>query len=219
MLATLSHDLKNPLSAVLVGAQNLLRLSLPEEAAPRIRRYAEAIQRAGQRMNDLLRDLLDLARLDDRTLPLEMKLHSVPDTVDLAVKPWTTAAAARRIDLRADVPDGLTILCDQRRIAQVIGNIVANAVRLSPEGSAVEISVQPRAGELLFTVRDEGPGIAAADLTKVLGPYWRGTENPRSGMGVGLPLAAAIVAAHHGRLWVESTEGSGSTFSFTLPTQ
>ena len=139
------------------------------------------------------------------------------DLVALAVAPLEETAAARRITVRREIAPGLAAVCDERYAARAIANVVANAVKHSRDGGAVDIVVARGTGELVVTVRDAGAGITASDLPKVLGPYWREADSPRSGMGVGLPLAKAIVEAHGGRIWVESVEGQGTTVSLTLP--
>lgn len=217
MLATLAHDLKNPLSAILVGAQNLARLSVSEDITARLKRYTDAIQRAGHRMNDLLRDLLDLTRLELGRLPLDIAPRPVADLVAAALTALRPAAEAKHVDLTASVADGLIASCDERRAVQVITIVAGNGIKYSSEGGQVTVTVEGRGADVLFTVTDKGSGIPASELPKVFGPYWHGPENPRRGMGVGLPLAKVIVEVHGGRIWAMSVEGEGSTFFFTLP--
>jgi signal transduction histidine kinase len=217
MLATLSHDLRNPLSAILVGAQNIIRMQAPDDVTPRLRRYAQAIQRAGQRMNDLLRDLLDLTRLELGTLELVQTVRPAAELVAVALAPLHEAATAKRIAIRTSIPEALAVRCDDRRAAQVIGNVVGNAMKFCPEDTVVEVSAELRGTSIAFTVRDNGPGIIPEELPKVLGPYWQSADNPRRGMGVGLPLAKAIVEAHGGSISVDSGAAGGTTVSFTFP--
>jgi signal transduction histidine kinase len=168
-------------------------------------------------MNDLLRDLLDLTRLELGRLSLEVAPRPVADLVAAALTTLRPAAEAKHVDLTASVADGLMASCDERRATQVITIVAANGIKYSPEGGKVTVSVEGRGADILFTVTDKGSGIAASELPKVFGPYWHGPENARRGMGVGLPLAKVIVEAHGGRIWAMSVEGEGSTFFFTLP--
>ena len=107
---------------------------------------------------------------------------------------------------------------DRERLRQVLSNLVGNAIKFTPSAGSVRIDTRIEDGYVRFAVTDTGPGIARADQARIFERYWRGAEpKPQSGTGLGLYIAKGIVDAHGGRLWVESAEGRGSTFAFTIP--
>jgi signal transduction histidine kinase len=212
VLAVVSHDLKNPLEAVLLSASLLLRS--PE--SPRVRRYAEALQRSAARMDRLIRELLDLSRMDAGRFQVDPRPERLEEVVEEALMVLAPLAAEKEIRLSAEGgPLGAEVPCDRERVAQVLSNLVGNALSFAPRGAAVAVRLALREGEAEVAVVDEGPGIAPDDLPHVFDRYWK--SRSRRGTGLGLAIARGIVDAHGGRIWVESRIGEGSTFTFTLP--
>jgi signal transduction histidine kinase len=212
VLAVVSHDLKNPLEAVLLSASLLLRS--PE--SPRVRRYAEALQRSAGRMDRLIRELLDVSRMDAGRFRVEPRPERLDDVVEDALIVLAPLAAEKEIRLSAEGgPLGAEIPCDRERVAQVLSNLVGNAIAFAPRGATVAVRLALREREAEVAVVDDGPGISADDLPHVFDRYWK--SQSRRGTGLGLAIARGIVDAHGGRIWVESRVGEGSTFTFTLP--
>jgi signal transduction histidine kinase len=123
------------------------------------------------------------------------------------------------VTLELDVEEGLPpVLADAPRVAQVVGNLLGNALRFTPRGGRVLVQARPaRSDEVMVTVRDNGPGIPAEDLPHVFDRFWRTERAGHGAAGLGLSIAKAIVEAQGGSIWVESTPGTGAAFSFTLP--
>ncbi len=218
VLAVVSHDLKNPLGTISLSA-NLLTRAAPEgEPGARIRRHADTIQRSAQRMDHLIRDLLDMASLREGKLTLERREHPVGQLIDEALALLEPLAVEKSLELQARVRGRDTrLLCDADRIFQVLSNLVGNALKFTPAPGRVEVHAEPQGSEVRFAVRDSGPGIPRDKLPHIFDPYWQARETARQGTGLGLHIARGIVEAHGGRLWVESEPGQGSTFFFTLP--
>jgi signal transduction histidine kinase len=212
VLAVVSHDLKNPLEAVLLCASLLLRS--PE--SPRVHRYAEALQRSATRMDRLIRELLDLSRMDAGHFRVEVRPERLEAIVDEALVMLAPLAAEKQIALvAAGGPLEAQIPCDRERMLQVLSNLVGNALHFTPRGGrvTVRLALAPREAEVAVT--DDGPGILPEDLPHLFDRYWK--SQSRRGTGLGLAIARGIVDAHGGRIRVESRIGAGSTFTFTLP--
>ncbi len=212
VLAVVSHDLKNPLEAVLLSAALLLR----SPDARSVRRYAEAVQRSAARMDRLIRELLDLSRMDAGRFRVEIRPERLDGIVEEALAVLAPLALEKEIALSASGgPLADEVACDRDRVLQVVSNLVGNAIAFSPRGGHVEVRMALRDRESEVAVADDGPGIPPEDLPHVFDRWWKGRS--RRGTGLGLAIAWGIVDAHGGRLRVESRVGEGSTFAFTLP--
>ena len=219
VLAIVSHDLRNPLGAVMVGAAQIhLLSSLPEHK--RTRKAAETIQRSATRMSRLIDDLLDLAGIQAGRLAVHKERHSTRALVDEALESFGAAAAERGLELVAQVPHPAPELtCDRDRIVQVLSNLLANAVKVTASGGRVVVSVAGVDGAVELAVTDTGPGIAAEDLPHLFERYWRSKDAGYEGTGLGLAIAKGIVDAHAGRISATSRVGVGTTFTVTLPSR
>jgi signal transduction histidine kinase len=212
VLAVVSHDLKNPLEAVLLSASLLLKAPEPE----RVRRYAEALQRSASRMDRLIRELLDLSRMDAGCFQVELRPERLEEIVEETLLVLAPLAAEKEIRLTAKgEPLGVEIQCDRERVAQVLSNLVGNAVAFTPRHGRVTVRLALHERDAEVSVADDGPGIRPEDLPHVFDRYWK--SQSRRGTGLGLAIARGIVDAHGGRIEVKSRVGIGSTFTFTLP--
>jgi PAS domain S-box-containing protein len=216
LLAIVSHDLRNPLGVVLASTALLLKSNLPPDKQERARRQVEAIQRAGNRMNRLIRDLLDFASIQAGRLSVSKHAQDVAAMVNEVLEVTEPLAAAKSHRLVADVAPELAIRCDHDRVIQLFSNLVGNAVKFTPDGGTITVRAVQDSGIVLFSVTDTGPGIPADELPHVFDRYYQAQRRNRDGIGLGLSIARGIVEAHGGRIWAESEEGKGSTFSFTL---
>ena len=219
VLAIVAHDLRSPLNAVNLATSVLQRRSLLPDADGRARKQIATILRATARMEHLLRDLLDVAGIQAGRLALDLQPTVVEPLLAEAVEDHEAAAAAKGVVLAgAPVDDEPTTLCcDPSRIAQVLGNLVGNAVKFARSGDHVVVQASRGTHEWIVAVADTGPGIAAEHLPHVFDPYWSTAHHRREGTGLGLYIAKNVVEAHGGRMWVESTRAVGSTFFFALP--
>jgi signal transduction histidine kinase len=216
LLAIVSHDLRNPLGVVLASTALLLKSNLPPDKQDRARRQVEAIQRAGNRMNRLIRDLLDFASIQAGRLSVSKHPQDVAAMVNEVLDVTEPLAATKSHRLVADVAPELAIKCDHDRVIQLFSNLVGNAVKFTQDGGTITVRAMPDNGIVRFSVVDTGPGIPADELPYVFDRYYQAQRRNRDGIGLGLSIARGIVEAHGGRIWAESEEGKGSTFSFTL---
>jgi signal transduction histidine kinase len=167
-------------------------------------------------MSRLIRDLVDITKVEHGSLDLEIEPVPAAELVDAARGELadTAAAAGGRLDGHAD--EGLVVRVDRLRILQVLSNLLANALRHTPEGGRIEVTATAHRGEAAFAVNDTGCGLSADELDRVFDRFWRGGERRGEGTGLGLSIARGIVEAHGGRIEAESVEGEGAVFRFTV---
>jgi signal transduction histidine kinase len=184
------------------------------------RRPAERIRAAAQRMDVIIADLMDAARIESGRLVVECSDHDASALLQEAVDMFTELASSRQITLSAaNGALGATVRCDRSRILQVLSNLIGNALKFTEPSREIEIGCARDGVTVVFFVRDAGPGIRPDDLSHVFDAYWQG-EGPsmqKKGLGLGLTICSEIIEAHGGRIWVDSILGHGSTFSFSLP--
>ena len=217
ILAVVSHDLGNPIAAASTGATLLVRRGemLGDDA---IRRQAELVQRALERMYKLVTDLLHASQIEGGRLPMEKGVHEASDILRQALEMFQPLAARTSQELVASFPETSGVVaCDRDRVHQVLSNLIGNALKFTGEKGKISIALTLRADEAEFSVRDSGPGIHPADIPHIFDRYWQAAAHKRRGLGLGLAIAQGIVLAHGGRIWAESEPGRGATFRFTLP--
>jgi signal transduction histidine kinase len=218
VLAIVSHDLRTPLGSILMSAASL-RKQLPPHENDRMQAGLQRIERSAESMERLIRDLLDFASMEGGKLEMRLAEDTMSEVLDDAWAPLDAAAHERRIQLTREIEASpAPTLCDRERITQVVWNLVGNALKYTPEGGRVHVSVKPAGKYVRVAVRDTGPGIASHDLGRIFDRYWRARTSPGvRGTGLGLAIAKTIVESHGGRISVESRVGEGSTFAFTIP--
>jgi signal transduction histidine kinase len=217
VLGVVAHDLRNPLSAILMQTSVLKRQG--PELERRSEQPMEVIQRAAKRMNRLIQDLLDVARMEAGQLTIERARLSAGGLIAEAVDMQRPLAASASLELRVEVdPDVAEVWGDRDRLLQVFENLIGNAVKFTPAGGRITAGATSRDAEVVFRVADTGSGIPSEHLPRVFDRFWQATSTRGLGAGLGLPITKGIVEAHGGRVWVESTAGSGTTFFFAIPT-
>jgi len=215
LLAVVSHDLKSPLSAIRLSA-TLVAKRLPADAEAS--RANAIVIRCAEAMDRLIGDLLDAAAIEAGTFPVARSAVEPGSIVDELLLTMEPIAAARSIAIDwVGLGDAPAISCDRSRVLQVLSNLVGNAIKFAPPGSAVQIRLAREPGGVTFSIADRGPGILEQDRARVFGRFSSGWTPGQPGVGLGLFIAKGIVEAHGGRIWVDSTVGEGATFSFTLP--
>jgi two-component system sensor histidine kinase KdpD len=231
LLSAVSHDFRTPLAAIKAAAGSLAQAEVAWGGEER-RASAAQIEREADRLNRLVENLLDLSRIESGTLKLDRQWYPVreliEDTVDRLAAPL--AGHTAHVEVADDVPPAPL---DYVLVQQVLTNLLENAAKYSPAGSAIRVraGAAPGGGELIVRVEDEGRGLPQGEAARVFAPFYRvtradgapatahggaGAETPR-GAGYGLAVCAGFVAAHGGRIWAERAQGGGAAFVFTIP--
>ncbi|HEV2147218.1 MAG TPA: GAF domain-containing sensor histidine kinase [Longimicrobiaceae bacterium] len=218
MLRVVSHDLRNPIGAVTMGASFLLEEAPEELRQGPFGRTLQTIRRSAERANRMIEDLLDVSRIEAGRLVVEPTPQPLVPLLDEAVEAHRHLAAERGIGLEWHPGDARPwAVVDRDRMLQVVGNLLGNALKFTPEGGRVEVGLESAGDEVRCWVADTGPGIPPEHLPHLFDRFWQASRTDRRGLGLGLAIAEGLVAAHGGRIWVESEVGVGSTFIFTLP--
>lgn len=218
LLATVSHDLKNPLNAILLHDELLLQ-TLPEfEGSAKRKESLESLRRAAEQMRRLIEDLLLGAKLDAGGLALEEQPCSIEWLSTRLHDIFDPIAAEKGLILNQEIRVAdETLKIDPARILQVLSNLIGNAIKFTPFGTIDIIVQKANAREIQISISDNGPGISAVDLEHIFDRYWQAQKTSKFGTGLGLSISKQLVEAHGGRIWAESIAGGGSTFSFTIP--
>ena len=218
VLGIVAHDLRNPLSLITMAA-NGMRRRPGDEPDRRNGKTSEVILRAAQRMNQLIEDLLDVARIEAGQLSVEFATLLAADLARDAVEMQRPLAEASGVTISLEVePDVKTAWGDHRRLLQVFDNLIGNAIKFTQSGGGIVVRVAVTNGDVMFSVTDTGRGIAADAVPHVFDRFWQAAVGARRlGAGLGLAITKGIVEAHGGRIGVESEVGRGTTFFFTIP--
>jgi PAS domain S-box-containing protein len=216
VVAVVSHDLRNPLNAILLAVTVLGEFGDPERLDARDRKQIEVVRRAADQMTALTQDLVEVSALESGTVTVTPRACA-PAVLLSGLDLFAAEAEEKGIALRTSVPEGLPrVSADYGRVLQVVGNLVGNAVKFTPAGGEVEVGAARAAEYVRFWVRDTGPGIEREHLPRLFDRFWQARRGGYAGAGLGLAIVRGIVEAHGGQVWAESERGTGSTFHFTL---
>jgi signal transduction histidine kinase len=216
LVSSVSHELRTPLASVLGFSALMLERDLPPEE---MARYLEVIRAEARRLAALLNDLLDLQRVEQRTLELRVEEFDLNELLATQVTLYSAQSEAHQLRLDR-IGEPIIVRGDRDRLAQVVGNLLSNAIKYSPGGGDVQIRAAQLGDEAWVWVQDHGLGIPAGHQDRIFTKFFRGDvgrERGISGTGLGLVLARQIVEAHGGEVGFESEENVGSTFWFWLP--
>ena len=220
VLAIVSHDLKAPLGAILLSADVLEKLALRQQVQEHFHKPAKAIRETALRMNKLVSDLLDSARLESGTFPLQKKPHQLESLLENALETFDPFVKERSLKIEKKLSkSGSWIECDDDKMLQVVSNLIGNAVKFTPVGGTITLRTGlTSTGEVCFSVSDTGPGIPGDKISCIFDRFKQVVPVDRmGGTGLGLYIANGIVSAHGGRIRVTSKPGHGSTFAVILP--
>lgn len=218
LMQDVAHELKNPMSVIHGYANYLSRETVNADER---RKALRAIVVNAERVVEMIEQMQDAVRLESSGFAVDMRPVEGAALLQEAVESAELEAVSRgvRLHWRSPVGDSLLLLGDAKRVAQVLANLVGNALKFTPAGGVVDAHAS-RDGEFVrFAVIDTGPGIPADELPHLFDRFYQTRDNPvkRKGLGLGLAICKGLVQAHGGRIWVESLPGAGSAFNFTLP--
>jgi signal transduction histidine kinase len=216
-IAIVSHDLRNPIGAILSFAEMLsddVTINKGDDA----KQFIEIIKRNAQTSLRLISDILDMERITEGKIQLQVALHRLEDVIKESIESNVHIASAKRIQLEA-LPSTLSrsFQFDRDRIAQVLSNIIGNALKFTPEGGTIVVKAEESETEVNVSISDSGPGIPETQKKRIFERFAQLHNKDRRGLGLGLYISKTLVESHGGKLSVTSVPGKGSTFFFTLP--
>ncbi|MCI0408817.1 MAG: GAF domain-containing protein [Acidobacteria bacterium] len=218
-LANMSHELRTPLNAIL-GYTKLIQNNIYGEVPEKVREVLERLEKGGRHLLGLINDVLDLSKIEAGQLILALTDYSFKQVVQTVITAVESLAAEKHLALKVTVPPDLPLgKGDERRLTQVLLNLVGNAIKFTEAGE-VRVEVRASDGAFRVAVADTGPGISKADQQKIFEEFQQvdsSSTRKKGGTGLGLSIAKRIIEMHGGRIWLESSLGKGSTFWFTLP--
>ncbi len=218
-LGMASHDLRNPI----VSIRGFSEMFLNEELGPlndEQKEFMGVINKVSNEMLGLLNDLLDISAIESGKFELVLKMAQIKLLLQERIRLMESIAKAKGISIQTELSETADTLFDYGRIAQVVDNLVSNAIKFSPYGKIVYVYLSQIANEVVIKVRDEGHGIPIEEQPRLFGEFQKLSTRPTGGeksTGLGLSIAKKIVEAHNGKIWVESSTISGTTFAFNLP--
>ena len=217
-LGIVSHDLRNLLGGIVMGADVLAARSDQGMSPDQVRTGTARIRRYAARMNRLIGDLVDVASIDAGKLMVTPVAADASTVVGEAGETFQAAATARGQSLRLEVgPPPLTALVDRDRLFQVLANLIANSAKFTASGGTICVRAEAVGSEVRISVSDDGPGIPEGMLEAVFERFWQAGKDDRRGVGLGHYISRSIVEAHRGRIWAESKLGEGGRFPLSPP--
>lgn len=217
-LGMVSHDVRTLLASLALNATLIHDEAVEHADGPTIARRAVSMQRVVTRMTNLIGDLIDVVSIEAGHLRVTREPLDASRLLTETKETFLAPATARGIALEVKTSeDALVATCDHERILQVLGNLVANAIKFTEGGGRIDVEASARDDEVVFSVRDTGAGIPTDDLPHIFDRFRQAGPRNGQGLGLGLYIARCIVDAHGGRIWATSEPSKGSTLSFTLP--
>lgn len=216
VLRIVAHDLRNPLNAISLGIDQIIR-NMPKDLEKE-RKQADMIKRSIKNANHLIQDLLDVAKMQAKKLSMDKNIINALHIATEAIELHRNLVENKSLTLTEEFPEELPLInVDHERLLQVFSNLIGNALKFTPKYGRIKISARVKEGEIIFSVSDSGPGIQESDIPHLFDPFWQAAQGSSEGAGLGLAITKGIVEAHGGKIWVESEVGRGTTFNFSLP--
>ncbi|MFA4981032.1 MAG: ATP-binding protein [Candidatus Omnitrophota bacterium] len=218
-VANVSHELRTPISSIKGYAETLLDGKVDNEDT--VKEFLGIIYQDSDRLANLINDLLDLSRIESGNMKMEFETLEILPIVNHCVNVLERPAKDKSLSVKVNIPDNAAkVAGDNKRLLQVFLNLLDNAVKYTPEGGSIAINASDKGNVVQIDISDTGIGISEKDLPRIFERFYR-VDKARSrelgGTGLGLSIVKHIIQAHNGQVWVQSTPGRGSTFSFTIP--
>ncbi|HYM98629.1 MAG TPA: ATP-binding protein, partial [Aestuariivirgaceae bacterium] len=219
-LANMSHELRTPLNAIIGFSEVMVQEFFGSLGSDKYLDYARDIHKSGQYLLDVISDILDMSKIEAGRLQLEIKPSNIPSIIEESLRIVAPRAQEGKVEISVRVPKLLDLEADKRALKQVFINLLANAVKFTPEGGRVSVTAKKRDQMIMVVIADSGIGIPVNDLEKLGRPFEQ-VENQftktKSGSGLGLAISKSLVELHGGSLLIESEERKGTTVTVLLP--
>jgi signal transduction histidine kinase len=218
LIAVVSHELKNPLTAITSSLDLVKRVLSPDKGQEQLRKLLDNIYVAARRMTRITSDLLDVSKIESGHFPLELTTVQATSLIEEVIALSLPLALDKAIRIEKNIGEEVDdISCDRDRVSQALLNLLNNAIKFTGEGGVITVDVYRVNDQIRFQVKDTGCGIPTAQLPHVFERFWQAKHKQYLGSGLGLYITKSIVETHGGKVGVESRDGEGSTFYFTLP--
>ncbi len=219
-ISTVSHELRTPMTSI-KGYADLLMLGMAGSLSEQQKHFISIIRNNAERMVALVNDLLDISRIESGRIQLELRAVVIHEVIYQVISTLQGRAQNKGLTLEVQIPENLpAVWGDANRVAQILTNLISNAIQYTPPGGKVTISAHPNRDMMEISVADTGIGISRENQQKIFDRFFRADDplvQETPGTGLGLPITASLVQMHGGQIWVESELGEGSIFTFTLP--
>jgi signal transduction histidine kinase len=217
LMGAVSHDLKNPLGAISLNAQLILREKAQTPLEIKMHARAQSILSVTKRMDTLIKDLLLFEKIQSGSFVADLKNESVGQIINDVTEIMEPLALKKSLQFNVIYQaENLEVSCDRDGVYHVLSNLLGNAVKFTQKGS-VTLRVKKEGGKVVFDVEDDGPGIPEKDIPLIFNKYWQSQETAKLGTGLGLFISKKIVESHGEKISVKSEAGGGCDFSFSLP--
>jgi len=217
IVEVVAHDLKAPLATINMSLELILE-TLSAQKNPDVERGLQIVQRSASSMRGLIDNLLDHAKIESDHLILEKSACDVAKLLKDLCQRFELLAREKGVVLKYEIPDGWWLCyCDASRMEQVMSNLLANALKFTPRDGEIRTRLWRENGAITVAIQDTGLGIEADQLNHIFERFWQAKKTAKLGTGLGLAISKAIVEAHGGRIWAESTPGRGTQFFVRLP--
>ncbi|MFQ5444409.1 MAG: ATP-binding protein [Nitrospinales bacterium] len=220
LIGMIAHDLRSPIFAILGFSESLLENEKNINLHEKQRNYIQRIYKAGDTMNNLVQDLVDYSKMEHGKMVLQIEKNDINGIIQDRVESHEISAHKKDMKFRLDLDEVHHFPFDRRRIERVIDNLISNAIKYSPPGGTIQLSLKTLGEFVEFSVEDEGPGISAEDQKLLFGQFQTLSAKPTGGedsVGLGLNIVKGLVSLHGGKVGVSSELGKGSKFYFRLP--
>lgn len=217
-LSSLSHELKTPLTAI-VASTDLLIEELEKKNDEMLLRLAKNIAHSASSLSNRLKELIGISFNQISAFGIEKKRMDFTYFVNDIIEQIMPLAREKKQSLMVEVEPSIIVYADAQRLEQILLNLISNAIKFTPEGGRIYFRAKTKGDELIAEVQDTGKGIANSEKPKLFHPYYRLQADRQNipGLALGLSITKSLVELHNGKIWVESQEGKGSTFSFSIP--
>lgn len=217
-LAIVSHDLRNPIGAIFSCTEMLLEDASYRKMDSETKHWIEFIKRNSETALHLINDIMDLERIAEGKLALRFGQHNISQLIRESMENFIQMASSKNILLRSKFSnESGNVICDRERIMQVLGNLIGNAIKFTPDGGSIVLDARIEEEKVLFSVCDSGSGIPDEKKERIFERFAQIGSKDRRGLGLGLYISKMLIESHQGKIWVDSDFGEGSTFWFSIP--